>query len=116
MDDTNPQERQLGSFFGLVLLRKCEELWVFGTYFSKGMRVEIDKAKHGMRIRFLMSNVGGGYGVKPLNISLESSFAPSSIPASWFACVCLMTARQVPGQPSAFKGAKLECEAGKIAA
>ncbi len=53
LDDTNPQERQLGSFFGLVLLRKCEELWVFGTYFSKGMRVEIDKArKHGMRIRF----------------------------------------------------------------
>lgn len=53
LDDTNTAERQLGIFFGLVLLRKCEELWVFGTRYSKGMRVEIAKArKHGMKIRF----------------------------------------------------------------
>jgi hypothetical protein len=53
LDDTNTEERQLGSFFGLVLLRKCEELWVFGSVISKGMRAEIAKArKHGMKIRF----------------------------------------------------------------
>lgn len=53
MDDTDKAERELGIFFGLVLLRKCEELWVFGSVISKGMRVEIAKArKHGMRIRF----------------------------------------------------------------
>lgn len=53
LDDTDTAERQLGIFFGLVLLRKCEELWVFGTRYSKGMRVEIAKArKHGMKIRF----------------------------------------------------------------
>ena len=53
LDDTNTEERQLGLFFGLVLLRKCEELWVFGTQYSKGMKAEIAKArKHGMPIRF----------------------------------------------------------------
>lgn len=53
LDDANDEERQLGIFFGLVLLRKCEELWVFGTRYSKGMRAEIAKArKHGMPIRF----------------------------------------------------------------
>lgn len=53
LDDTDNEQRQLGLFFGLVLLRKCEELWVFGSRYSKGMRAEIAKArKHGMRIRF----------------------------------------------------------------
>lgn len=53
LDDTDKAERELGIFFGLVLLRKCEELWVFGTRYSKGMCIEIAKArKHGMHIRF----------------------------------------------------------------
>ncbi len=38
-------ERELGLFFGLVLLGKCDELWVFGEKISIGMKAEIDKAK-----------------------------------------------------------------------
>ena len=53
LDDTDKAVRELGIFFGLVLLRKCEELWVFGARYSKGMCIEIAKArKHGMHIRF----------------------------------------------------------------
>lgn len=38
-------ERDLAMFMGMVLLSKCEELWVFGDTVSKGMRAEIDKAE-----------------------------------------------------------------------
>lgn len=53
LDDTDKEERNLGIFCGLVFLSKCEELWVFGSVYSKGMRVEIAKArKRGLLIRF----------------------------------------------------------------
>lgn len=53
LDDTDKAERSLGIFFGLVFLSRCEELWVFGRVYSKGMRVEMAKArKRGMKIRF----------------------------------------------------------------
>ena len=38
-------ERDLAMFMGMVLLSKCEEMWVFGDTVSKGMRAEIDKAE-----------------------------------------------------------------------
>lgn len=43
--DDDPAERRLGLEMGLVLLSKCQELWVFGDRVSKGMAVEIKKAK-----------------------------------------------------------------------
>ena len=43
--EDNPKERQLGIEMGLVLLTKCRELWVFGNQISKGMALEINKAK-----------------------------------------------------------------------
>ena len=45
MDEHDPDSRKLGLFFGLVLLGKCDELWVFGATVSTGMKAEIEKAK-----------------------------------------------------------------------
>lgn len=45
MDDTSPKERDLALFMDTVLLTKCAELWVFGEHISKGMSIEIEKAK-----------------------------------------------------------------------
>ena len=53
MDDRSQEQRNLGLFFGLVMMSKCDEMWVFGRTFSHGMRLEIAKAEvRGMRIRF----------------------------------------------------------------
>lgn len=45
MDDDISQERELAMFMNMVLLGKCNELWVFGDTISKGMAQEIEKAK-----------------------------------------------------------------------
>jgi len=45
MEEDDPVQRELGIFFGLVLQSKCREVWVFGRTISKGMAVEIAKAK-----------------------------------------------------------------------
>ena len=39
------KERSLALFMGIVLLGKCDEIWVFGDYISEGMEGEIAKAK-----------------------------------------------------------------------
>lgn len=52
MDDGNREERELGLYFALVLLSKCDELWVFGHRVSDGMAQEFSKAKkQGIPIR-----------------------------------------------------------------
>jgi hypothetical protein len=52
LDENDLAERELGLFFGLVWLGKCNELWVFGRYISNGMSREIAKAKkRGIPIR-----------------------------------------------------------------
>jgi len=43
LDEDNPDERAMGLEMGLILLSKCQEVWVFGSRISKGM--EIEKAK-----------------------------------------------------------------------
>lgn len=45
MDDKNPVERSLALFMGMVLLTKCEQIWVFGSVISEGMAAEIEKAE-----------------------------------------------------------------------
>lgn len=46
-------ERELAMFMDIVFLGKCDELWVFGDEASKGMRMEIAKAKkHRKKIRY----------------------------------------------------------------
>lgn len=53
MDERNPTDRELGLFFGLVLLSKCDQVWVFGSMISSGMAREIRKAKaKGIPIRY----------------------------------------------------------------
>lgn len=46
-------ERELALFMGMVMMRKCDELWVFGKEWSDGMRAEINKARRkNMTIRY----------------------------------------------------------------
>lgn len=53
MNDAEPTERELAMFMNMVLLSKCEELWVFGNTISQGMGQEIAKAeKRRMKIRY----------------------------------------------------------------
>ena len=57
MDDDDREQRELGIRFALILLAKCDELWVFGDKISEGMSLEISKAdKKGMPIRYFTSN------------------------------------------------------------
>ena len=53
LDDNDPQERQRGIYLGLELLRRCDELWVFGSRISTGMAEEIKLAtKLGKKISY----------------------------------------------------------------
>ena len=45
MNDTDPHERDLAMFMDTVILTKCAELWVFGETVSRGMGIEIEKAR-----------------------------------------------------------------------
>lgn len=44
LNESDINERQIGLDMGLVLLSKCQEIWVFGEYISSGMSAEIKKA------------------------------------------------------------------------
>lgn len=44
LDDTKPSERRTGMEMGLHMLRRCDELWVFGVP-SEGMQREIEFAQ-----------------------------------------------------------------------
>lgn len=53
MDDSDRDEREVGLFFALVLLCKCDEVWAFGGRISDGMGKEIAKAKkRGIPVRY----------------------------------------------------------------
>lgn len=57
MDDGNGAERNLALFMDIVLLSKCDQMWVFGGRISKGMSIEIEKAKRkGQPIRWFTSD------------------------------------------------------------
>ena len=57
LDDGKPAERAIGMFMGMVLLGKCEQLWVFGKTVSTGMAAEIEKAeKRDMPVRYFTEN------------------------------------------------------------
>ena len=58
LDETNPQDRELGLFMGRVLLTKCVELWVFGSRVTAGMEREIAKAEErSMPIRYFTEDM-----------------------------------------------------------
>lgn len=53
MDEQDKEQRALGLFFGNVWLCKCDEIWVFGGYYSPGMKLELANARNnGLCIRF----------------------------------------------------------------
>ena len=53
LSDDDPGERELGIFFGNILMDKCDEVWMFGENFSEGMQAEYARAKkRGYRIRY----------------------------------------------------------------
>ncbi len=57
MDDGSGAERDLALFMDIVLLSKCNEMWVFGERVSKGMSIEIEKAKQkGQPIRYFTAD------------------------------------------------------------
>lgn len=44
LDENVPEERTAGMKLGLELLKKCDEVWMFGERFSEGMLEELDLA------------------------------------------------------------------------
>ena len=45
LDDGASEERELGRQAGLALLRRCDEMWIFGDAVSDGMRDEMQLCK-----------------------------------------------------------------------
>ena len=45
LNDSDPNERELGLFFGNAIMSKCSEIWVFGSKISNGMAAEINRAR-----------------------------------------------------------------------
>lgn len=45
MDDKNEEDRRTVIFMDIVLMGKCQEVWVLGNEITRGMRIEIEKAK-----------------------------------------------------------------------
>jgi hypothetical protein len=53
MDDDDPEQRNAAISMGLELLGKCQEFWCFGGFVSRGMQIELAKAKSlNMAIRY----------------------------------------------------------------
>ena len=44
LDDSKPEERQLGIDMGLSMLEHCDEPWCYGDRISHGMMLEIEEA------------------------------------------------------------------------
>lgn len=58
LDDADPQQRLIGTMFGLCLLRLCHEVWVFGEQLSAGMEREVVEAKRLKKpIRYFSSDL-----------------------------------------------------------
>ena len=59
LNDADPNERELGLFFGNALMSKCSEIWVFGSRISAGMQTEINRAKwKNYRLRYFTYAAG----------------------------------------------------------
>ncbi len=45
LNDDIPAERKMALKIGRKILKKCDEVWVFGHFISEGMRSEIEAAQ-----------------------------------------------------------------------
>ena len=60
LDDSKPQERQIGLDMGLSMLPRCDELWCYGDRISHGMHLEIEEAvRIGIPVRRVMELENG---------------------------------------------------------
>lgn len=60
LDDTIPDQRELGRMFGLSMLALCQEAWVFTKKRSSGMKDEIREASYlGIPIRYFLEDGNG---------------------------------------------------------
>ncbi|MGX8701802.1 DUF7768 domain-containing protein [Caproiciproducens sp.] len=58
LNDADPDERELGLFFGNALMSKCSEVWVFGSNITAGMTAEIKRARwKNYRLRYFTKNL-----------------------------------------------------------
>ena len=58
VDDNNPDEREIGTMYGLALLALCDEVWCFGTEISEGMEKEIAAAgRQNKRVRYFTEDL-----------------------------------------------------------
>ena len=58
LNDDEPHERRIGLLCGHILLSLCDEVWVFGTKYSPGMKGEIAAAKRADKtIRYFNENM-----------------------------------------------------------
>ena len=54
LDDTDPEQREIGLKLGRCILEKCDEMWVVGENISPGMSAEIDEAERlGILVRIV---------------------------------------------------------------
>ena len=59
MNDSEPAERSLAMLMNRIMLGKCDELWIFGSLISKGMKREIKWAKRKkINIRYISVKKG----------------------------------------------------------
>ena len=64
MDDSVPAQRSIALFMGMVLLGKCDQIWVFGRTISAGMAAEIEKAeKKNIPVRYFTEELEEVQGV-----------------------------------------------------
>jgi hypothetical protein len=58
LNDADPDERELGLFFGNALMSKCAEVWVFGNNITAGMTAEIKRARwKNYRLRYFTEDL-----------------------------------------------------------
>lgn len=58
LDDDNAEERKRALFMDLVLMGKCQEVWVLGNKLSQGMKKELQIAgKRKQKIRYFDNNL-----------------------------------------------------------
>lgn len=63
LDDTVPEERELGTMMGIRMLKLCGELWLCGERLSEGMGQEMKEARRlGIPVRRISSEEIMGHG------------------------------------------------------
>lgn len=66
LDDNNPVERELALLLGREMVKRCDELWIYGRIISEGMRGEVEIARQiGIPIRRFESELRSDNAVLP---------------------------------------------------